>query len=219
MARAFGVGVLASGEGTTVDGLAERLPQVVPPASIVLVAVDRPGAPVIARARARGIPTVVVPSKGTPTERWASELTRALEAGSVQLVVLAGFRTILPSSWVARWRGRAINVHPSLLPRHGGPGMYGDNVHRAVLAAREPETGATVHLVTDAVDGGPAIAQRRIAVASTDTPESLRARLRPVEIDLVTETIQRFASGALPLPYERPGGAVAGGDRTRAAPG
>ena len=100
--------------------------------------------------------------------------------------------------------GRAINLHPSLLPRYGGPGMYGPRVHAAVLAAGEQETGATVHLVTGTVDGGPPLAQQRIAIRARDTPESLRARLHPVEVELLIATIGRFASGQLALPYVVP---------------
>jgi phosphoribosylglycinamide formyltransferase 1 len=171
------------------------------PARIVLVVADRPHAPAIERARRRGLPTLILPSRGTDLDVWSRRLTLELEAQSVELVVLAGFLTILPPSWVERWRGRAINLHPALLPRHGGPGMYGPRVHRAVLEAKETETGATVHLVTGEVDAGPTIAQERLAVLPGDTPDSLRARLHPVEVALLAATIRRFAEGALPLPY------------------
>ena len=113
----------------------------------------------------------------------------------------AGFLTILPDDWVVRWRGRAINLHPSLLPKYGGRGLYGPRVHRAVLAAGEAETGATVHLVTEEVDRGPTIAQARLAVLPGDTPATLRARLHPVEVELLATTLRRFAEGTLPLPY------------------
>jgi phosphoribosylglycinamide formyltransferase 1 len=104
-----------------------------------------------------------------------------------------------------------MNLHPSLLPRYGGRGMYGRRVHEAVLAARERETGATVHLVTGAVDAGPSIAQARLPVRPGDTPESLRERLRPVEVALLAATLRRFADGELPLPY--PGGDVRAPER------
>jgi phosphoribosylglycinamide formyltransferase-1 len=120
----------------------------------------------------------------------------------VELVVLAGFLSILPNRWVDRWRGRAINIHPSLLPRHGGPGMYGPRVHRAVLASGDRETGATVHIVTSDVDGGPTVAQERMAVLPDDTPDTLRARLHPIEVNLLAVTIRKFAEGELPLPFE-----------------
>ena len=115
--------------------------------------------------------------------------------------MLAGFLSILPPSWVETWKGRALNLHPSLLPRYGGAGMHGFKVHQAVIAAREPETGATVHLVTTDVDAGPILAQARLPVLAADTPETLRARLAPVEVALLSETVLKFARGERPLPY------------------
>jgi phosphoribosylglycinamide formyltransferase 1 len=198
------VGVLASGEGTTLDGLATAFAPRPDRVEIALVVADRPGARALERARARGIPTEVVRVEGHPPDEWSRELTRALREHGVELVVLAGYLPMLPSSWVAAWRGRAINTHPSLLPRHGGPGMYGRHVHAAVLAAGDRETGVTVHLLTELLDDGPRIAQERTPVLPGDTPESLRDRLRPLEVGVLVSTIERFADGTLPLPY--PGG-------------
>jgi phosphoribosylglycinamide formyltransferase 1 len=201
MARTLAVGVLVSGEGTTLDALAEMAAGGHLPARFALVVADRPHAPAIERSRVRGLPTLVLPTHGVDPEAWAARLTAELEARGAELIVLAGFLSILPSSWVAHWNGRAINLHPSLLPRYGGPGMYGRRVLEAVLAAHERTTGATVHLVTDEVDGGPPIVQERVPVVPDDTPETLRARLAPVEVALLATAIRRFAEGALPLPY------------------
>jgi len=199
--RSLPIAVLVSGEGTTVDALAEAAASGRLPVRIVLVAADRPGTGAIEKAERRGLPTVVIPARGVEPRAWSAALTSALEARGAELIVNAGFLSILPDDWTARWAGRAINLHPSLLPRHGGRGMYGARVHRAVLDAHERETGATVHLVTPDVDRGPAIAQARMDVRPTDTPESLRARLHPVEVALLEETLRRFAAGELPLPY------------------
>jgi phosphoribosylglycinamide formyltransferase-1 len=199
--RVLTIGVLVSGEGTTLDAIAELASGGHLPVHIALVVADRPHAPAIERARRRGLATLVLPSRGVPLEAWASRLTRELRERGVELVVLAGFLTILPPGWVADWPGRAINLHPALLPRHGGPGFYGARVHEAVLAAGERETGATVHVVTGEVDRGPTIAQERLEVLPGDTPASLRARLHPVEVELLAATLRRFADGSLPLPY------------------
>jgi phosphoribosylglycinamide formyltransferase 1 len=199
--RRLPIGVLVSGEGTTLDALAELVLGDHIPARIALVVSDRPHAPAVEKARLRGLPTLVLPSRGVVPEAWSARLTMELLDQGVELVVLAGFLTILPPSWVARWKGRAINLHPSLLPRYGGPGLYGSRVHAAVLAAGDRETGATVHLVTGDVDRGPVIAQERVAVEPGDTPATLRARLHPVEVALLAATIRRFADGTLPLPY------------------
>ncbi len=204
MTRRLPIGVLVSGEGTTLDALAELALGDHLPVRIVLVVSDRPHARAVERARGRGLPTLVLPSRGVDPEAWAARLTQELAQKGVELVVLAGFLTILPDSWVRRWQGRAINLHPALLPRYGGAGMYGNRVHTAVLAAGDRETGATVHLVTEDVDGGPVLAQERVPVEPGDTPETLRARLHPVEVALLAATIRRFADGSLPLPYPGP---------------
>jgi len=201
VARTLTVGVLVSGEGTTLDALAELAGGGHLPAQIALVVADRPHVPAIEKARRRGLATLVLPSRGVAVEVWAKRLTSELTARGVELVVLAGFLTILPPSWAADWAGRAINLHPALLPRYGGPGFYGSRVHEAVLAAGDRETGATVHVVTGEVDRGPTIAQAKIEVRPGDTPASLRERLHPVEVDLLATTIRRFADGSLPLPF------------------
>ncbi len=211
MTRPLPIAVLVSGEGTTLEGIAEQVSGGHLPARIALVVADRAQAPAIERARRRGLPTLVLPSKGVEPEGWSRRLSEELDAKGVELVVLAGFLTILPASWVDRWQGRAINLHPSLLPRHGGRGLYGERVHRAVLAAGDRETGATVHLVTRDVDRGPTIAQERLEVLPGETAASLRERLHPLEVSLLSTTIRRFSEGALPLPYPERGAAAPGG--------
>ena len=204
MTRTLPVAVFVSGEGTTLEGLAELAAVGQLPIRISLVVADRPGIPALERARRRGIPTVVLPTRGVDPNVWSDRITKELTDRGVDLVVLAGFLSILPPRWVERWLGRAINIHPALLPRHGGPGMYGERVHRAVLAAGETESGATVHIVTNEVDGGPRVAQEKVPVLPGDTPETLRARLHPVEVGLLAATLRRFADGELPLPYTVP---------------
>ncbi|MFZ3356023.1 MAG: phosphoribosylglycinamide formyltransferase [Thermoplasmata archaeon] len=201
MARVLPVSFLVSGEGTTLDAIGESIAGGHLSARVALVVADRPHVPAIERARRRGFATTVIPTRGVPESEWTERLTAALRAQGTELVVLAGYLSILPRPWVAEWRGRVINLHPSLLPRYGGKGMYGPKVHAAVLAAGERETGATVHLVTDAVDAGPTLLQARIPIEPNDTPDTLRARLHPVEIRLLTEVLRRFADGTWPLPY------------------
>ncbi|HYK92565.1 MAG TPA: phosphoribosylglycinamide formyltransferase [Thermoplasmata archaeon] len=210
MTRPLPIAVFLSGEGTTFDALAEAIAGGHLPARIAMVLADRPHAPGIERARHHGLPTAVRPIRGRTPEGWTSEVSELLEERGVALIVLAGFLSILPEPFVHRWSGRIINVHPSLLPEHGGRGMFGLRVHGAVLEARETESGATVHLVTDQVDGGPRLLQERVPVSTEDTPESLRDRVRPVERRLLAEVIRRFADGEWPLPYP-----VAGAQRSR----
>lgn len=218
MTRTLPVAVLVSGEGTTLEGLAELAVGGHLPIRICLVVSDRPNIPAIERARRRGIPTVVLPTRGVDPDAWSDRLTNELVDKGVELVVLAGFLSILPTRWVDRWAGRAVNIHPALLPRHGGPGMYGMKVHKAVLASGAPETGATVHIVTNQVDGGPIVAQERMPVLPNDTPESLRVRLHPIEVALLAATLRRFAEGDLALPFAGPAKPVAGAQERTDAP-
>jgi phosphoribosylglycinamide formyltransferase 1 len=206
MSAPLAIGVLASGEGTTLDALARAQG----PYRVAVVLVDRPLVGAIEVARRHGLEVVDVGRPRKDPLAWADRVSDELARRGVELVVLAGFLSILPPTWEARWRGRAINVHPSLLPRFGGHGMYGLKVHAAVLAAGERESGATVHLVTGDVDGGPALARARVPVEPGDTPERLRDRIRPVEHELLVRTVTEFATGARPLPYS-------GGDDDRAA--
>jgi phosphoribosylglycinamide formyltransferase 1 len=209
--RTLAVGFLVSGEGTTLDALAELASGGHLPIRVALVVSDRPRAPTIEKARRRGLPTQVLPARGVPREAWAARLTQELRDRGVELVVNAGFLTILPDSWVAAWRGRGVNLHPSLLPRYGGRGFYGSHVHEAVLAAGDRETGATVHLISEELDRGTVIAQARLPVLPGETVASLRERLHPVEVELLAETLRRFADGSLPLPYPAEAGSASGG--------
>lgn len=205
MGRILPIAVFLSGEGTTCDALAELVAGGHLPARLGIVVSDRPHAPGIERARHRGMPTAVRPLHGADRAAWSVETDALLHERNVELVVLAGFLGILPAEFVHRWSGRIINVHPSLLPRFGGAGMYGPKVHAAVLAAGSRETGATVHVVTDQVDAGPVLLQERIPVLPDDDVGTLRERLRPVEVKLLAEAIRRFADGDWPLPYSADG--------------
>ena len=204
MPRTLTLAVLVSGRGTTLEGLADRIDAGELPARIVLVVSDRAGTPAIARAERRRLPTRIVPRPSAASPEWTEALLGALEPARPDLLVLAGFLAVLPPGVLAPYRGRIITVHPSLLPRYGGHGMYGARVHRAVLDARETETGVTVHLVTEAVDAGPILVQERVAVLPGDTPDSLRARLHPVEVEALARAIGKFARGDWPLPYSAP---------------
>jgi phosphoribosylglycinamide formyltransferase-1 len=213
--HSLALGVLVSGEGTTLDALAEQTAGGHVPARIAIVLSDRPYAPALEKARRRGLATAVLPRRGTSPDGWSAQATRVLTEAGVELVVLAGFLSILPPEFTQAWAGRAINIHPSLLPRYGGSGLYGDRVHAAVLAAGETMTGATIHLVTDAVDGGPVLAQQRVPVEPGDTPERLRLRVQAAERVALYGVIARFAEGDWPLPYREP----SGGSRERRSEG
>ena len=182
--------MLASGGGTNLQALLDRLgPDA--PARVVRVISNRADAGALDRARRAGIATRVLHDPGD-----TAELLAAL--ADTDLVVLAGYLKLVPTAAVARFRYRMVNIHPALLPAFGGPGMYGRRVHAAVLASAARQSGATVHYVDEQYDRGPIIAQRAVAVAPDDTPESLARRVLAVEHDLLPEVVLELARRGLP---------------------
>jgi phosphoribosylglycinamide formyltransferase-1 len=122
-----------------------------------------------------------------------------LQEHRVEVVCLAGYMKLIGPQSLAAFRGRILNIHPGLLPRHGGQGFFGLRVHEAVLAAGDTESGATVHVVDEVYDNGPVLAQATVPVEADDTPESLAARVLRVEHRLFPETLQRIATGEIDL--------------------
>lgn len=149
-----------------------------------------------ALARAATIPTAIFADPSDP-KPWLA----VLGAARADLVVLAGFVKLVPEEVVQAYRGRIINIHPALLPKFGGPGMYGSKVHQAVLAAGETESGATVHTVTERYDEGSILAQGRVPVLPSDTVESLAARVLAVEHQLLPAAVLRAAEAGAPTPF------------------
>lgn len=190
------IAVLASGRGSNLEALFESL-SAREDAAIVLVASDRADALALGRARTRGVATAVV----APDD--AAGMIDLLEQSRVDWIVLAGYLKRVPSEIVRSYRGRILNIHPALLPRHGGKGMYGERVHRAVLAAGESRSGASVHLVDEEYDRGPVVAQRQVPVLPGDTPASLAARVLEVEHRLLPEVVVAVAEGRLRVEGDR----------------
>lgn len=160
------------------------------PARVTHVVSNRTDAAALDRARQAGVRTTVLRDPADP-----DELLRALD--DADLVVLAGYLKLLPARVVARFRRRAINIHPALLPAFGGPGMFGRRVHEAVLASGATESGATVHYVDEQFDRGPIIAQRTVPVLPDDTADSLAHRVLAVEHALLPMVVLELASGIL----------------------
>ena len=127
-------------------------------------------------------------------------IAEAMQAADVELVVLSGYLRKLGPETLARYRGRILNIHPGLLPKYGGQGMYGRRVHEAVAAAGESVSGASVHLVDGDYDTGPVIAQRTITVAPTDGAEDIERKVMAAEPGLFVETLAKIARGDLILP-------------------
>lgn len=148
------------------------------PASVVLVVAPRSTTPALETAAELGVPSVVLDWKA---EGYPAALLSALREAEADIVCLAGYMTLLPDVVLAAFPGRVLNIHPALLPKFGGKGMYGHHVHEAVLAAGEPESGASVHLVTPVYDEGEVVVQLRCPVEAGDTPETLAARVLTLE--------------------------------------
>ncbi len=170
-------------------------------AEIVLVASDRRTAHALETAEGMGLRTLAFSVKEGPPGAWQGPLIEEMVRAGTDLVVLAGFLRVLGPPFFEQFKGRIVNTHPSLLPRHSGPGMYGLRVHEAVLAAHEPTTGASVHVVTPEVDRGPVLARAELPIEPGETAQQLSDRQKPVEHRILVEVLRRFAKGELPLPY------------------
>ena len=189
------IAVLASGRGSNLQALIRAQQAGELPVRLALVASDRADAPALRHAEAAGIPILHLdPADFVSRRDYDLALFERLAASGARLLVLAGFMRILDADAVTPWRGRMINVHPSLLPDYRGL-----HTHRRVLEAGDAEHGASVHFVTPELDGGPVIAQARIAVRDGDTEESLAARLLPLEHRLLTAVVALIAGRRLCL--------------------
>jgi len=184
---------LVSGGGRTVLNLLDRIADGRLVAEIPLVLADRECA-AIGRIRARGIAVDLIPWPGDP-DAWAEIAWPRIEAAKADLVLACGFLRLLRIP--PQWAGKVMNIHPGLLPRFGGKGLYGDRVHKAVLAAGERESGCTVHFLDNEYDTGPRILEHRVAVLATDTVASLAARVFEAECEAYPEAIRLFAEGRL----------------------
>jgi formyltetrahydrofolate-dependent phosphoribosylglycinamide formyltransferase len=197
--------VSGHGRGTNLQALIDGCDSGEIPGDIGVVIGTRSDAPAIERAQAAGIKTVVIsPRKYEGDDAaYGEALLRALSAAGAGLICLAGYMRMLPLSVVEAYRDRIMNVHPALLPLFGGKGMYGENVHRAVLESGMKVSGATVHLVDEVYDSGPIVHQIAVPVASDDTPETLAARVLVAEHHAYTEAVRWFAEGRIQVQDRR----------------
>jgi phosphoribosylglycinamide formyltransferase-1 len=202
------LGVLVSGRGSNLEAVLSAvadgsLAGVEP----VMVISNRSAVRALEVAAAYGVPTRVLRRGDYPdaATRDAASGAALREIGA-DLALLAGYDQLLHRSFFDAFGGRTINVHPSLLPRHGGRGMVGLAVHRSVLASGDPETGVTVHEVTAELDAGPILEQERLPVSPGETAEQLAERVLAVEHRLVVEVLWRLAGQAL---AERPSASMA----------
>lgn len=197
-ARRIRTAVLVSGGGTNLQALLDARGSVIRSAELALVISNKPGAYALERARAAGIPALTISAKTLGgREAFEQELQRALERSGIELIVLAGFLTILSPDFTRRWDHRILNIHPSLIPAFCGKDYYGLRVHEAALARGVKLTGATVHFVNEIPDGGEILLQKAVEVLPGDTPELLQRRvmeqaewvLLPQAVELTAEKL------------------------------
>jgi len=184
------IAVFASGGGSNFQAIADACLDESIPAEVACCIASRPDAGVIERAKKMEIDVHVLSSH---PEGLAGEMLRVLAEYNVDLIALAGFMTMIPESVVRLYRNRILNVHPALLPDFGGKGMYGMNVHRAVIESGAAVSGATIHLVDEEYDTGAIVLQESVEVNNSDRPEDLAARVLLVEHRLYPRAIALFA--------------------------
>ena len=170
-----------------------------------LVVSNNRDCPALEAARAEGLAWrhISATTEGDP-EAADRAIAAAMQAADARLIVLSGYLRKLGRETLGLYRGRILNIHPGLLPKYGGQGMYGRRVHEAVLASGDAVTGATVHLVDGDYDTGLIIAQREVSVVPGDTAEDIERRVMAAEPGLFVETLRRIAEGSLALPGANP---------------
>lgn len=192
------IAVLVSGGGTNLQAILESERRGENPnGKVTLVVASRPGVYALERAKSFGVPGVVVRRKDYATaEEFDAALLNVLREHHIDLVVLAGFLSVLGPSVIAAYPDRILNVHPSLIPSFCGPGFYGLRVHEAALARGVKVTGATVHFVNEVCDGGPILLQKAVEVQPGDTPETLQKRVMvEAEWQLLPKAIAMVCNG------------------------
>lgn len=184
--------VFASGSGTNFQSIIDAVQRGDISAHISGLISNKPDIGAIDRAEKNSIPVQVInPDEFTDEKEFGNELIQQLEAWNTDLITLAGYLKKIPSVMIRKYPNRILNIHPSLLPKYGGKGFYGSNVHKAVINAGEKESGCTVHVVTEEFDEGPVLAQTKVPVHKNDSPMELAKRILKQEHRLYPETIQK----------------------------
>ncbi|MEE8550761.1 MAG: phosphoribosylglycinamide formyltransferase [Gemmatimonadota bacterium] len=195
--------VFASGSGTNLQAVLDKFGADGRPdssARVALVVSDRAEARALERAQAAGVPTrTLAPKEFGDCDAWTEALLSLLRGHDIDLIALAGYLKLVPDAVVQEYRGRIVNIHPAPLPTFGGPAMYGQRVHEAVLASGVRVSGPTIHFVDERYDTGPIIAQWPVPVRADDTAEALAARVLRFEHKLYPAVIRALARGQIEL--------------------
>lgn len=192
--------VFASGSGTNFQAIIDAVNNgKIKNARIRGLISNNPDSKALERAKKNGIETrVLAPEKFARYNDYIQTLEEVISGWKTDLIVLAGYLLKIPETVIDEYEGRIINIHPSLLPKYGGKGYYGIKVHQAVIDNNEKESGCTVHFVTEEYDEGPILAQRKVPVYETDTPETLAGRILEQEHDLLPKVIRELVEDLTP---------------------
>lgn len=186
------IAVLGSTRGTNLNAVVAAIKQQRLPATIELVLSNKADAPILEKAENFGLKSLFINPQGLSRSDFDHSLSEILKQHRIELIVLIGYMRILSAEFVANWEHKIINVHPSLLPAYAG--LMNLDVHQAVLDGAEIETGCTVHFVTEQVDAGPIIVQKKCPVLAGDTPELLKTRVQELEGEALIEAIYTIAT-------------------------
>lgn len=189
------LGFFASGGGSNVQAILDAIESGRLDAEARIIISNNSKAYVLERARIAGVPFAHISSKTHDDEQVA--LIQALQTAGAEIVVLAGYMKKISPELIRSFDGRVLNIHPALLPKFGGKGMYGMNVHKAVIEAGEKVSGPTIHLVNEKYDAGRILAQREVPVLPNDSPETLAARVLEAEHIIYAETLRKIALGEI----------------------
>ena len=191
------IGVLVSGSGSNLQAVIDAIESGKINARIAVVISDREGVFALQRARNHGITGICIPRKGKSSKALNDEMLCVLDEHGVDMVVLAGFLSILNEEFVKRYTNAIMNIHPSLIPSFCGPGYYGHKVHQAAIDCGVKLSGATVHFVDEGTDTGPIIMQDCVNVYADDDADTLAARVLKVEHKILPKAIALFAQGKI----------------------
>lgn len=194
------IAVLASGNGSNFQALIDACKAGDINGEIVILVSNKRHAYAITRAREAGIEVLVMePEKFKSRTLHCATIAKALNERNIDLVLLAGYMLKLEPCMTRAFPNHILNIHPALLPKYGGKGMYGRHVHEAVIKAQEKESGCTVHIVDDIFDNGPILAQAKVSVEPSDTPETLAEKIHPIEHKLYVSVVRDVCSGKIKL--------------------
>lgn len=199
--KKFKIAVLVSGSGSNLQAIIDSIQSgYIPETDISIVISSKEGVFAIERCKKHNINYVIINPKEFPDRKqWAKKMIEVLKENDVDLICMAGFLIKLEPEIIQAFPNKIINIHPSLLPKFGGKGMYGLNVHKAVLDAGEKESGCSVHFADEEFDTGPIIMQRKVPVFENDTPEILSHRVLEQEHQLYPEVIRLIKLGKVEI--------------------